>query len=345
MSTVDLPNIREPFIDPRSGQISRPWWIWLQQLMTRVGGTGGTDIAVIEALVRQLIKDVLALERAVSDDTTGQINAGLQAQIDDLQAFAAGECYGHGQWEDPDMHAVATTSAAGFMSATDKTALNAAVPSTRQVIAGAGLTGGGDLSADRTLNVVANADGSIVVNADDVKVGVLATDAQHGNRGGGALHANATTAVAGFMAAADKSKLDALAKSYFLAYQSSAQAIAASTAVVITPDTELQDALGEFNPATGVFTAQETGLYVFFGRVHGTQGTATNRILALNINGSQASRMQQFNSSTGSGVIAGSSGLVSLNASDTATLIYFSGQADTTSPGANLVNFSGWRVR
>lgn len=44
---------------------------------------------------------------------------------------------------------------------------------TRNVIAGSGLTGGGDLSADRTLNVVANADGTIVVAADDVKIGTL----------------------------------------------------------------------------------------------------------------------------------------------------------------------------
>ncbi len=72
------------------------------------------------------------------------------------------------------------------------------VPSTRQVIAGAGLTGGGALSTDVTLNVIANADGSIVVNANDVQVGVLATDGQHGNRGGGALHAAVTNGAAGF---------------------------------------------------------------------------------------------------------------------------------------------------
>lgn len=84
------------------------------------------------------------------------------------------------------------------------------VQSTRQIIAGTGLTGGGDLSADRTLNVIANVDGSIVVAADNVKVGVLATDAQHGNRGGGALHANAVAAgAAGFMTGADKTKIDA----------------------------------------------------------------------------------------------------------------------------------------
>lgn len=84
-----------------------------------------------------------------------------------------------------------------------------APPDTRNLIAGAGLTGGGDLTADRTFNVVANADGSIVVNANDIQVGTV-SDAQHGNRGGGTLHAVATPSVAGFMSAADKTKLDAL---------------------------------------------------------------------------------------------------------------------------------------
>lgn len=83
--------------------------------------------------------------------------------------------------------------------------------SSRTITAGAGLTGGGDLSADRTFNVVANADGSIVVNANDLQVGVLATDAQHGNRGGGGLHVNAVASgAAGFMSGTDKAKLDGL---------------------------------------------------------------------------------------------------------------------------------------
>ena len=85
------------------------------------------------------------------------------------------------------------------------------VPVTRTLIAGAGLTGGGNLTADRTFNVGANADGSIVVNADDVQVGVLATDAQHGNRGGGSQHALAVAlGDAGFMSGADKNKLDGI---------------------------------------------------------------------------------------------------------------------------------------
>lgn len=83
------------------------------------------------------------------------------------------------------------------------------VPSTRTITAGAGLTGGGDLSADRTINAAAHADGSIVVNANDIQVGVLASDAQHGVRGGGTQHAAATGGANGFMSAADKTKLDA----------------------------------------------------------------------------------------------------------------------------------------
>lgn len=73
------------------------------------------------------------------------------------------------------------------------------VPSSRQIIAGAGLTQtpGPTLAADMTINAVANADGSIVVNANDIQVGVI-SDAQHGNRGGGALHTAVTNLAAGF---------------------------------------------------------------------------------------------------------------------------------------------------
>ena len=81
----------------------------------------------------------------------------------------------------------------------------------RTLTAGAGLTGGGDLSADRTFDVVANADGSIVVNADDIQVGILATDAQHGVRGGGTQHALAVASgAAGFISGADQQALDDL---------------------------------------------------------------------------------------------------------------------------------------
>lgn len=65
------------------------------------------------------------------------------------------------------------------------------------------------LDANNQLNVGANPDGSIVANADDVQVGILATDAQHGVRGGGTQHADAVASGAdGFMTGGDKQKLD-----------------------------------------------------------------------------------------------------------------------------------------
>lgn len=75
------------------------------------------------------------------------------------------------------------------------------------IVAGAGLTGGGS-SGSITIDVAA-ADGSIQVNPHSIQVGVI-SDAQHGDRGGGALHAVATVSVAGFESAADKTALDAL---------------------------------------------------------------------------------------------------------------------------------------
>ncbi len=73
--------------------------------------------------------------------------------------------------------------------------------------AGTGLT-----SSGTTVNFIANADGSLVANANDAQVGVLASDAQHGNRGGGGIHANAVAAgAAGFMTGADKTKIDGIA--------------------------------------------------------------------------------------------------------------------------------------
>jgi hypothetical protein len=111
------------------------------------------------------------------------------------------------------------------ISPTVWTPVGGASPTTL-INAGDGLSGGGDLTDDRTFDVVANADGSIVVNADDIQVGVLATDAQHGARGGGSTHALATISVPGFMSDVDKAKLDSIA--------SGASALASTTPVTVT---------------------------------------------------------------------------------------------------------------
>jgi hypothetical protein len=70
-------------------------------------------------------------------------------------------------------NASVTVNAKGLVTAASSGATPALA--SRNLTAGAGMTGGGDLSADRTFDVVANADGTIVVNANDVQAGVMQT--------------------------------------------------------------------------------------------------------------------------------------------------------------------------
>jgi len=112
------------------------------------------------------------------------------------------------------LHTVATTSQAGFESTSDKTKLDgiatgatntplsASTPAT-VTVAGAG-SAGSSTSASK-------ADHAHPVTALD--------DTTHGARGGGTLHADATTSVAGFLSSADKTKIN-----YFLGRTSSASA-------------------------------------------------------------------------------------------------------------------------
>lgn len=183
-------------------------------------------------------------------------------------ASRADHVHAHGTQAGGALHAVVTTSVAGFMSPTDKVKLDGipdgggggSIPTTRQIVAGAGLTGGGDLSADRTINVGAAADGSISVTADAVGVGVLATDAQHGTRGGGTQHAVATTGAAGFLSAADKAKLDGIATGATATGLSSTSPAAVGTAAVV-----------------GVGTTAARSDHV---HDHGSQSTGTHHAIA-----------------------------------------------------------------
>lgn len=168
-----------------------------------LSGTQTIDGVAVVAGDRVLVKDQTtganngiyvcaagAWTRATDADTSAKVTSGLFTFIEE------GTSNGDTGW-------VLTTNNPITLGTTALTFVQFSGGNT--IVGGAGLVKTGN-----TLNVVANADGSMVINADDIQVGVLATDAQHGNRGGGALHAVATGAVAGFMSAADKTKLDGL---------------------------------------------------------------------------------------------------------------------------------------
>lgn len=150
-------------------------------------------------------------------DVVANADGSIISNPNDIKVGVLATDAQHGLRGGGTQHALAIPSgAAGFMSGADKAKLDgfpaSSVPTTRTITAGAGLVGGGDLSADRTIDAAANADGSIVVNANDIQVGVLATDAQHGVRGGGTQHALVVpSGAAGFISGADKTKLDGIA--------------------------------------------------------------------------------------------------------------------------------------
>ena len=151
-------------------------------------------------------------------DIVANIDGSIIANANDIQVGTLATDNQHGNRGGGSLHSIATESTAGFLSSTDKTILDhisdGYVNKNITLTAGSGLTGGGDLSANRTFNVIANADGSIIVNADDIQVGILATDIQHGNRGGGSLHSTVTESVNGFMASTDKAILDHISDGY-----------------------------------------------------------------------------------------------------------------------------------
>jgi len=123
--------------------------------------------------------------------------------------------------------------------------------------------GDGLLLNGNALDVTANADGSIVVGADDVQVGILATDAQHGVRGGGTQHADVIAAGAdGFMTGADKTKLNGVSTG---ATVNTPQQERVTTEAVTGSDTALADTLAQ-TPISN------SAVVLFFNGVQQIQG-------------------------------------------------------------------------
>jgi hypothetical protein len=99
---------------------------------------------------------------------------------------------------------VCTTDAPGDVVGTNAIAFTQ-FSAAQAVSAGPGI----NVSGSGVISAQGGPDGSIVVGAGGIEVGVIDA-AQHGDLAGGALHAVATEAVAGFMSAADKTKLDGI---------------------------------------------------------------------------------------------------------------------------------------
>ncbi len=112
---------------------------------------------------------------------------------------------------------------------------------------------------------VLSADGSLVAAAGDLKVGILATDAQHGVRGGGTQHADVIASGAdGFMTGADKQRLDDIETAAEVNKISRQEAV--TTQAITAADTALTDVLNN------IPLASAASLLLSLNGVHQKQG-------------------------------------------------------------------------
>lgn len=132
-----IPPADTPIIDRQSGRISLEWYTALQRLVNEITAIGGGGVVTFE----------------------GRNGAVVSANGD----YTASE--------------ITNVAAGNISSVTVQAALNELdtekALTARQIISGGGLTGGGDLSADRTLAVGAGT--GITVNADDVALDTTST--------------------------------------------------------------------------------------------------------------------------------------------------------------------------
>lgn len=69
----DVPLVNVPFVDPESGRVSEPWFLFLIQLWRRTGGASGVPVGTLT------VADVLALEETFALPTIdlGMLNRDM----------------------------------------------------------------------------------------------------------------------------------------------------------------------------------------------------------------------------------------------------------------------------
>lgn len=136
--------------------------------------------------------------------------------------------------------------------------------------------------------------------------------------------------------------------SAFSAYQSTGQAISANTNTTVLFQTEEFDITGEYDAATGIFTAAAAGIYEFGAQVLGTQDT-TGTTWTLSLIKNAVVHLLDYNGRAISALnglwVRKGTLLLSLAAGNTVQVRYNVSVADTLNSTARNTVFWGRRVR
>jgi hypothetical protein len=169
MSTpANFPDVGVPLVDPKTGRLSMVWFQLLIALFNRTGGTSGEGGSTQELseVAQQLASLVpvnygAALRIAdVESALSALANASVRPEPDSFVPT-------HGIQDAPDLHALATQTAAGFMSGADKAKLDAMTATVEdRFLSGTGFTPGTTTSL--TLSKAYASTAAVMVHFDGV---------------------------------------------------------------------------------------------------------------------------------------------------------------------------------
>jgi hypothetical protein len=169
-SPTNFPDVGVPMTDPKTGRLSMVWFQLLLALFNRTGGTSGGSSGDFTAEIDELFQQLQSLvspnyaselARRIAD-----VEAALSALLVSIkQSEPDAPIATHGIHDAADLHAVATSTANGFMSSTDKAKLDGMSATVEdKFVSGTGFTAG--VTTSLTLSKAYTSTAAVMVHFD-----------------------------------------------------------------------------------------------------------------------------------------------------------------------------------
>lgn len=142
---TNFPDVGAPMVDPKTGRLSMAWFQLLLALFNRTGGTSGSSgSGSVDEVIQQLQSLVAPayvpdLSHRIADIESAVSALAQLLKAPEPESFAPT----HGIQDAPDLHALATSATAGFMSSGDKAKLDGISATIEdKFVSGTSFTGG-----------------------------------------------------------------------------------------------------------------------------------------------------------------------------------------------------------